>query len=320
MVTVVGSALVDIMAYGERLPVPGETVTGYKYQITPGGKGANQAAAAARLGIETCFIGKMSGCDRLADVLWEGFAWAGVKVEHVQIVNDVTCGIGAIMVDKKSQNLITIVLGPNALMRPEDVDAKMDVIRRSKIMATEFGIPLQTAEYATIQCRKAGLTTIVTPGPAEPMSDAFYRATNVIVPNETEAEILTGVKVGDRASAEKAAAVFHRRGVEMVIITMGCKGAFVSDGKSRELLGSIQVKAVDSTGAGDAFIGGLVCGLSEGKDIFAAAAYANVVAGLSVTRPGTMRSMASRQEVEQFISDNPAPMPPGGDRLRMEKA
>jgi ribokinase len=301
MLTVVGSVLVDIMSYGERIPVPGETVTGYKYQITPGGKGANQAAAAARLGVETYFIGKMSGCDRLAEVLWEGFTWAGVKVDHVQIVSDVNCGVGVIMVDRKSQNLITIVLGPNALLSPEDVDAKMDVIKKSKIMATEFGIPLNTSEHATIQCRKAGLLTIVTPGPAVPMSDAFYRSTAVIVPNETEAEILTGVKVGDSTSAEKAATIFHRRGVENVIITMGCKGAFVSDGKRHDLLGSIRVKAVDSTGAGDGFIGGLACGLDEGKDIFEAAAYANIVAGLSVTRPGTMRSMASRQEVEEFM-------------------
>ena len=243
----------------------------------------------------------MSGCDRLAEVLWEGFSWAGVNVEHVQIVEDMNCGVGVIMVDKMSQNLITIVLGPNALMTPEDVDAKMDVIRKSKIMATEFGIPLQTSEYATIHCRKAGLITLVTPGPAVPMSDAFYRSTSVIVPNETEAQILTGIKVGDAESAGKAAAIFHKRGVENVIITMGCKGAFVSEGKRRDLLGSVKVKPLDSTGAGDAFIGGLACGLAEGKDIFESAAYANVVAGLSVTRPGTMRSMASRQEVELFI-------------------
>jgi ribokinase len=306
MLTVVGSALVDIMSYGDRLPVPGETVTGKRYQITPGGKGANQAAAAARLGVETYFIGKLSGCDRLTEVLWEGFAWAGVKVDHVQVVNDVSCGIGVIMVDKMSQNFITIVLGPNAQMRPEDVDAKMGVLCRSKIMATEFGIPIQTAEYATIKCRAAGLLTIVTPGPAEPMSDVFYRATSVIVPNETEAEILTGVKVQDAASAQKAAAVFHGRGVEKVIITMGSKGAFVSDGSCSQTLAGIRVNAVDSTGAGDAFIGGLACGLDEGKDIFSAAAYANVVAGLSVTRPGTMRSMACREEIEQYAGNTTA--------------
>jgi ribokinase len=208
------------------------------------------------------------------------------------------------MVDKTSQNFITIVLGPNALMRPEDVDAKMDVICRSRIMATEFGIPIETAEHATIRSRKAGLITIVTPGPAEPMSDAFYRATSVIVPNEREAEILTGVAVNDKVSAEKAAAVFHDRGVEKVIITMGSKGAFVSDDSSCQMLQCIRVNAIDSTGAGDAFIGGLACGLDEGKDIFSAAAYANVVAGLSVTRPGTMRSMACREEIEQYASNN----------------
>jgi ribokinase len=301
MITVVGSVLVDLMAYGNKLPVPGETVTGFKNQITAGGKGANQAAAAARLGAKTYFLGKMSGRDKLVEVLWDGFSRAGVDTSQVGIENDIDCGVGVIHVGENSQNQIIIVLGPNLKVDKAYIDSKYDIIAASKVMLTEFGIPLESAEYATAVARKAGVMTLVNPAPALPMSDAFYQSADVLTPNESEAEILTGIRVVDADSAERAGAVFHEKGVPCVIITMGSMGVFVSDGSKKEFIPSIDCDPVDTTGAGDAFSGGLAYSLAEGNDIFTAANFANIVACISVTRSGTMKSMPTMDEVDEFM-------------------
>jgi ribokinase len=299
--TVVGSSLVDLMAYSDKLPVAGETVKGWGFQMTAGGKGANQAAAAARLGVSTLLLGKMSGSDRLTEVLKEGLSWAGVDLGGVEYVSGVTCGVGVVMVGGDSQNQITIVAGPNELLAPADVDRLFDRIAASRIMMTEFGIPVKTAEHATLAARKAGVLTVVTPGPASPMSDEFYAAVDVLVPNETEAFTLTGIGVTDDNSSMRAARFFHAKGVRNVIVTLGKEGAYVSDGTRGEHLPAVAVDAVDATGAGDAFNGGLARGLLDGRDIFGAARFAAVVAALSVTKKGTMRSMPSLEEVREFM-------------------
>ena len=304
MICVVGSVLVDLMAYSEKLPTPGETVTGFNYQITAGGKGANQAAAAARLGIQTYFLGKISGRDKLAQVLWDGFSRAGVDTSEVGIEEEMDCGVGVIHVGEKSQNQIIIVLGPNLNLSKEYIDSKHDIIASSKVVLTEFGIPLQSAEYATSIAKKAGAITLVNPAPALPMSDSFFRSTDVLTPNETEAEILTGIKVENFESAKKAAKIFHQKQVKNVIITMGAMGVFVSDGSRHELIERIDCQPVDTTGAGDAFSGGLAVAMAEGNNIFASARYANVVAGLSVTRNGTMKSMPDKAEVDAYIHNH----------------
>ena len=302
MITVVGSVNVDIISYAEKLPVPGETVIGYDFQTTVGGKGANQAAAAARLGAKTYFLGKMSGCDKLADILWDGFSWAGVDVSHVEVENDIISGVGVIMVGENSQNLITIVAGTNARVTKDYIDRKMQVISSSKVVLTEFGIPIQTAEYVTKTASDAGVTTIVNPAPALPMTDSFYRATDVLTPNESEAEILSGIKVFDQGSAKNASEFFHNKGVPNVIITMGSLGVFVSTNERQEFIAAIDCKPLDTTGAGDAFSGGLAYGLGKGDDIFSAARIANTVAGISVTRSGTMKSMPTREEIEDYAN------------------
>ena len=304
MICVVGSVLVDLMAYSEKLPTPGETVTGFNYQITAGGKGANQAAAAARLGVQTFFLGKISGRDKLAQVLWDGFSRAGVDTSEVGIEEEMDCGVGVIHVGENSQNQIIIVLGPNLRMGKDYIDSKYDIIASSKVVLTEFGIPVQSAEYATSIAKQAGAITLVNPAPALPMSDSFFRAADVLTPNETEAEILTGIKVVNAESAKKAAAIFHQKQVKNVIITMGAMGVFVSDGNHHEFIKRIDCNPVDTTGAGDAFSGGLAVAIAEGKDIFASARFANVVAGLSVTRSGTMKSMPDRAEVDAFIQNH----------------
>jgi ribokinase len=301
MITVTGSALVDLMAYSDRLPVKGETVKGHQFQMTAGGKGANQAAASARLGGKTMFLGKMSGSDPLNQVLLEGFAWAGVDVSHVDFLDDIGCGVGVIHVGQDSQNQIIIVPGPNDLLTPDDVDSKLELLKGSSIVVTEFGIPLETAEHAVVRARELGVTTLVTPGPALVMSERFYRATDIITPNETEAKILTGIEVIDDNSALRASRVLHSRGVGSVIITMGEMGVFVSNGETNSFIHAVQVKAKDTTGAGDAFNGALAYCLDSGQDIFSAAHYATVAAGLSVTRAGTLKSMPGKKEVDDHI-------------------
>lgn len=304
MICVVGSVLVDLMAYSEKLPTPGETVTGFNYQITAGGKGANQATAAARLGIQTFFLGKISGRDQLAQVLWDGFSQAGVDTSEVGIVKEVDCGVGVIHVGEKSQNQIIIVLGPNLGLDKEYIDSKYDIIASSKVVLTEFGIPIESAEYATSVAKRAGALRLVNPAPALPMSDYFFRSTDVLTPNESEAEILTGIKIVDAESARRAAEFFHQKQVNNVIITMGKLGVFISDGSRSEFVESVNCQPVDTTGAGDAFSGGLAASLAEGNDIFTAARYANVVAGISVTRSGTMKSMPSKEDVDEYIQNH----------------
>jgi ribokinase len=301
MITVVGSVNVDLISYAKNIPVLGETVIGNKFIVTPGGKGANQASAAARLGAKTVFLGKVGGNDKHVDIIWDGFKWAGVDVSKVEIESDIHCGVALIMVGENSQNIITIVSGANGRMRPEDIDRNYEQLAASKIVVTEFGIPIETAEYTTRVAKKLGVTTLVNPAPAVPISEEFYNAIDFIIPNESEATILSGVTVIDRESAERAAEFFHRKNVQNVVITLGNKGVFVSTFKHSEFLDIIPVKAIDTAGSGDAFIGGLAYALWKGENLFSAARFANAVAARSVMKAGTLISMPERSEVESLL-------------------
>ena len=301
MITVIGSANIDYVCYTERIPELGETVAGSSFLVTAGGKGANQAVAAARLGARTVLLTKLGREDRYAGLLTDGFQAAGVDVSRVQFEPGSYCGCALIMVDRQARNIIGIVPNANACISVNYIEENRSLIEASQVLVTEFGVPLPTVEHAVALARKAGVTTLVNPAPALVLGDRFYENVDVIVPNETEAEALCGQRLAGPECLRDAAGYFHRRKAANVVITLGEKGAFVSDGRRTTVIPGRAVKVVDSTGAGDAFVGGLACALAEGRDIFAAAAFANAAAALSVTRPGAARSMPARSEVENLI-------------------
>jgi len=302
MITVVGSSNIDFITYTDKLPKPGETVTGNEFKVTAGGKGANQAAAAARLGVETNMLGKIGGKDRYADLLMDGFKWAGVETKYIAVEEDTYCGTAVILVDKNAQNCVTIIAHANGLMDREYLDKHRELIAASKIVVVEFGIPLETAEYAAALARKEGALTIVNPAPAKPMSDRFYRLSDILVPNETETELLSGVFPGNADSKKKAADFFHSKGVENVVITLGEGGVYLSGEKEAADFPICCVEAVETTGAGDSFVGALAAGLHQDRPLHDAISYACVAAAVSVTSKGTLYSMPAKDEVEAYLT------------------
>lgn len=301
MITIVGSSNVDFIIYNKRLPAPGETVYGKEMIVTAGGKGANQAAAAARLGARTCFLSKLGGTDRNAQVLWDGLKWAGVDTARVEVVQDSYCGSAFVTIDEDAQNCIIIIKGANEYITPEYIEKNKECIINSKLCMTEFGIAVESAEYALNIARRNGVTAILNPAPVFPISDKFYKIIDIITPNEVEARDLTGIEIINEKSAAEAASFFHGKGVKNVLITMGKRGAFISNGQNNEFIKCYDVKPIDTSGAGDSFSGGFAYALWKGRNIFEATRFANAVATISVTRKGTMPSMPTLSEVENLI-------------------
>jgi len=303
MITVIGSANIDYVCFTERIPSLGETVAGTSFLVTAGGKGANQAVAAARLGVKTVLLTKLGQDDRYANLLTNGMRDAGVDVSCVQMEPGRYCGCAMIMVDRQARNIISIVANANAGITSDYIDEHRDLIASSKVLVVEFGVPLPTVRHALGLARKAGVITLVNPAPAISLTEDFYRDVDILVPNEVEAGQLCGQPLEGEDDLEKAAAWFHQRNVASVVITLGERGVFFSDNGRPALVPSRRVRVVDTTGAGDAFVGGLACGLAEGKSMSDAVVFANAVAALSVTRPGAARSMPTRAEVEAFTRE-----------------
>ena len=301
VITVIGSSNIDYVCFTERIPGLGETVAGSSFLVAAGGKGANQAVAAARLGARTVLLTKLGREDKYAGLLTDGFQAAGVDVSRVQFEPGSYCGCALIMVDRQARNIIGIVPNANACISIEYIEENRSLIEASRVLVVEFEVPLPTVEHAVALARKAGVTTLVNPAPALALSDGFYGNVDVLVPNQTEAEALCGQGLSGPECLQQAAGYFHRRKAANLIITLGEKGAFVSDGRRTTVIPGLPVKTVDTTGAGDAFVGGLACALAEGRDVFSAAVFANAAAALSVTRPGAARSMPARAEVEELL-------------------
>ena len=274
---------------------------GHDFRMAAGGKGANQAACCARLGEQTLFLGKLSSTDPLADISLKGLSWAGVDVSRIRYANDTHTGVAVIMVGENSQNEITIVPGANGQFTAEDIEENLDVISSSELLITECGIPLESVEFALVRAKNAGVRTLLTPSPAFTLTQAIWGAVDIIVPNEIETGMLTGVEIKDKGSLKEAARCFHDKGARSVVITLGEKGSFVSHDGRQESIGAVQVEAVDTTGAGDAYVGGLAKSLACGADIFQASQFAATVAALSVTKEGALGAMPTRNDVDAFI-------------------
>lgn len=298
MITVIGANTIDYFSYSKRLPLPGETMVGDSMMIGPGGKGANQAAAAAKLGAPVCWLSKVGALDRYKDLVLDGLTAAGVDISAVEEEPGVFCGAGYVMINSETgQNSIIIMHGANAAITPEYIDRHKDRILQANICMAEFQVPPATARYALTLAKENGVMTVLNPAPAAAIEDAFYPLVDIITPNEVEARDITGIEVDGEESARRAAAFFHGKGVGQAVITLGSRGAFVSSGGEGRMICSYAVDAVDTSGAGDCFNGALAYALHEGRDIFAAAAFANAAAAVSVTRRGTMDSMPELDDV-----------------------
>ncbi|MDD7267135.1 MAG: ribokinase [Lachnospiraceae bacterium] len=303
-VAVFGSYVVDLMGRTPHLPVPGETVKGSVFKMGAGGKGFNQAVAAHKAGAVVTCITKM-GRDSFADVALNTMEELGMSREHLFFHDTVETGIALILVDENtSQNEIVIVPGACATISDEDIAGIEEVIREAEYVLLQLEVNPSANESVIKMAEKYHTKVILNTAPYQPVRDDLLEKVYMVTPNEVEAEAMTGIPVVDLEGAKKAAKVFFDKGVKKVVITLGERGVFVSSDGREEIIPGFQVKATDTTGAGDAFNGGLLTALSEGKDLWEAARFANGVAALSVQKLGTTPSMPTRAEVDQFLSEH----------------
>jgi len=302
-VTVVGSLNMDLVVKAPRLPAVGETVTKGTFGTFPGGKGANQAVAAARLGARVGMVGAI-GKDAFGSQLRDGLRRDGVDVSHVIEIDDAPSGVALITVGSQGQNTIVVAPGANWRMTTAHVDAAADLIARSQILLIQLEIPIETVTRAAEIASSAKVRVVLDPAPApeSPLPDRLIRLVDVINPNEVEAKVLTGTNVADERGARDAAERLLAMGCRSAVIKLGARGAFVADGDTRAAVPGIHVDAVDTTAAGDAFAGALAVALGEGRPVMEAVRFANVAGAISVTRMGAQPSMPRRAEVVEFAA------------------
>lgn len=301
-VVVFGSFVVDLMARIPHLPVPGETVKGPMFKMGPGGKGFNQGAAAHKAGADVTMVTKI-GKDSFGDIALHTMDELGMTKEHVFISEEDKTGIALILVDENtSQNEIAIVSGACGTITEKDTNSVKELIRESEYILLQLEVNQDANERIAEYACENGVKVIINTAPYSKISDEFLSKAYMVTPNKVEAEALTGIKVEDLESAKKAATIFKKKGVKKVLITLGEKGVFISDDDKDEILPAFHVNAVDTTGAGDAFNGGFITALAEGKDEWEAAKFANAAAALSVQKLGTTPSMPARKEIDEFLS------------------
>lgn len=299
-ILVVGSSNTDMIIRLERIPRPGETILGGEFVTAAGGKGANQAVGAARAGGHVTFIARV-GQDMFGERAVSGFVKDGINVEHVYRDKTSPSGVALIFVAQDGENSIAVASGANGRLAPADVKKAKSAFAAATVLVMQLETPLETVETAAELAAKAGVRVILNPAPARPLPDALLRRVSILTPNESEAELLTGVRVTNAASAAKAADQLLAKGVETVIVTLGAKGALVAGCSGKELVPSFEVQAVDTTAAGDIFNGALAVALAEGQPLAAAARFANAAAALSVTRLGAQPSAPKRKEIEKLL-------------------
>lgn len=303
-VTVFGSFVVDLMARTPHLPVPAETVKGSLFKMGAGGKGFNQCVAAHKAGADVTMVTKL-GRDSFANVALDVMDELGMTKDHIFFSEEQGTGIALILVDEvSSQNEIVIVPGSCATITKEDTDSIEELIRESEYILLQLEVNQDANERVIDYAYKNGTKVILNTAPYSPVSDECLSKVYMVTPNEVEAEEMTGVKVDSLEAAKKAAAVFRSKGVEKVVITLGSRGVFISADGREEIVPCFRVDAVDTTGAGDAFNGGFLTALSEGKDEWEAARFASALAAISVTRMGTTPAMPTRAEVDAFLKEH----------------
>ncbi len=303
-VVVFGSFVVDLTGRTPRLPVPGETVMGSSFVMGPGGKGSNQAVAAHRAGADVTLVTKV-GRDVFGTVATDFYKKENMDTSYIFEDEEKETGCALILVDESTaQNEIVVISGACGNITLEDVEKSRKLIESAGILLLQLEINLDALYKVIDIAYEAGVTIVLNPAPAAQLPDEVLRKINIVTPNETEAQVLTGVKIENQADAKKAAQVFLDKGVKEVVITLGSLGAFAMNQERNELVERLNVEAVDTTGAGDAFNGGFVMALAEGKDLFTALRYGNVTGALSVTKPGTAPAMPYRKDVQSMYEKN----------------
>lgn len=303
-ITVFGSFVVDLMGRTPHLPVPGETVKGSVFKMGPGGKGFNQGVAAHKAGADVTMVTKL-GTDAFAQVALGAMRELGMDESRVFHTKDTETGAALIMVDENSsQNEIVVILGACNTITDEEVESLQDVLKESEYLLTQLETNVSAVERIVDLAAESGVKIILNTAPVQPISDHILSKVDLITPNEVEAEILTGIPVDGKENADKAADWFFEKGVKNVLITLGGRGVYIATKEKRGIIPAYKVEAVDTTGAGDAFNGGLVAALAEGKDLWEAAVFANALAAVSVQRIGTTPAMPTREEIDSFLKEH----------------
>jgi ribokinase len=300
-ITVVGSLNMDLIARTPRFPQPGETIIGDEFRTAPGGKGANQAVAAARLGAQVSMVGRV-GRDAFAESLLNNLAAAGV--DHTSVIHDpeAATGVALIAVDDAGQNSIVVASGANARLSPVDVDGAEAAIAGADALLLQLESPLETVTRAAKVARAHGVSVILNPAPARPLPDALLALVDVLIPNESETALLTGLPVGDPVEAEAAATALRELGVGTVILTLGERGALLAREDGAEYFPAFEVTPVDTTAAGDAFVGGFAVALAEGRSLAEAVQWGNGAGALATTKLGAQPSLPTRQDLEGLLA------------------
>ena len=303
-VSILGIYAADLAFTAKRQPVMGETLLGSRFTMGPGGKGSNQSVAAARAGAKVTFISRL-GKDAFGDNALAMYAKEGIATRIPQDTNHSTGAAYIFLEEGTGSNAIIVVPGAAGVISTADVDAAKDVIAASAVFMTQLETPVEVAVHALKMAKAAGVITIFNPAPATTLNDSIWQFCDYATPNETEAQILTGIEVKDLSSARKAADALIAKGAGAALITLGAQGALLhSKSESHQIPIFKAGKVIDTTGAGDAFNGGFAAALARGEKPFAAAMFGSATAGISVTRPGTAPSMPQEAEIRALLAAN----------------
>ena len=297
-IVVIGSSNTDMVVKTSHLPIPGETVLGGDFFMNAGGKGANQAVAAARYGNRVVFVAK-TGNDLFGEQVRKSMKEDGIVTDYVFIDEEHPSGVALITIDQKAENCIVVAGGANMYLNPEDIDKAKEEVLGADVVLMQLETPIETVEYAAKMAAEAGVKVILNPAPApaEPLSKELISNLYLITPNRSEASRLTGIEVTDLASAQRAALALYDMGAKNVIVTLGSEGSLVYDGHMMMRVEAIKVEAVDTTAAGDTYNGVLASVLAEGKSLIDAVHEANIAGAISVTRMGAQPAAPTREEI-----------------------
>lgn len=300
-VTVVGSLNMDLVIRTPRIPKPGETIIGTDFHTVPGGKGANQAVAAARLGADVSMVGRV-GRDAFAKSLLDNLSAAGVDHVFVTQDPDAATGVALIAVDDSGQNSIVVASGANMRLSPADVDAASAAIAAAAVLLLQLESPLESVTQAAKVARAHGVKVILNPAPARPLPASLLSLVDVLIPNESETALLTDLPVGEQAEVERAAEALRKMGVGTVVLTLGDRGALLAQSGGTELFPAFEVEPVDTTAAGDAFVGGFAFALAAGRPLAEAVRWGNAAGALATTKLGAQPSLPTRQALEALLA------------------
>jgi ribokinase len=301
-IAVVGSLNMDLVVRAPHMPIPGETVIGSDFRTIPGGKGANQAVAAARLGAEVTMIGRV-GDDDFGRAQLRNLGELCIDTTHVIVDPEAATGIALITLDASGQNSIVLAPGANMRLTKEDINAARGAVVQSDALVLQLESPLEVVMYAVDMAHAEGVKVILNPAPAQPLPDETLAKLDYLIPNESETALLTGIEVADLDSAKEAAERLRDEGVGTVILTLGARGAFLASAEEFVHVPGYEVEVVDTTAAGDAFVGGLAVALAQGQNLAEAVRYANAAGALAVTRLGAQPSLPARQEIEELMGE-----------------